>query len=182
VKGAAVAVKVVHLSDLTGRHGEKSEFADLEVRHPDFREPIHLEVLPSEVEPLLKSATRVVQVDYTAPGARVERLFVLVEDFDALAGDRDMNGILMEALTAVHAERGRASRGGQKAASTNAAGRGKVNYASLKHAGDPHRGRITEAEKELVRNHLEAVNERLAREGKRTIDPADPELRERYGL
>jgi len=67
VKGAAVAVKVVHLSDLTGRQGDESEFADLEVRHPDFREPIHLEALPSEIESLLKSAARVVQVDYPRP-------------------------------------------------------------------------------------------------------------------
>ena len=183
VKGAGVAVKVVHLSDLTGRQGDKSEFADLEVRHPDFREPIHLEVLPSEVESLLKSAARVVQVGYTAPGARSsEQLFALVDDFNALAGDRDMRAILMEALTAVHAERGRAARDGQKSARAGGSGRDKVNYATLEHAGEPHRGRITEAEMALVRNNLDQVNERLAREGKRTIDPADPELRERYDL
>ena len=141
-----MAVKVVHLSDLTGRHGDKSEFADLEVRHPDFREPIHLEVLPAEVESLLKSAARVVQVDYTAPGARSsERLFVPVDDFNALAGDRDMKGILMEALASAHAERGRAARDGQKTPRTGGAVRTKINYASLEHAGEPHRGRITEA-------------------------------------
>jgi hypothetical protein len=177
-----VAVKVVHLSDLTGRHGDKSEFADLEVRHPDFREPIHLEVLPSEVESLLKSGTRVVQIDYTAPGARSsERYFVLVDDFNALAGDGDMKAILMEALTAAHAERGRAARDGQKTAHAGA-GRGKVNYATLEHAGEPHRGRITDAEKTFVRDNLESVNARLSRAGLRTIDPADPKMKERYGL
>jgi hypothetical protein len=182
-KGAAVAVKVVHLSDLSGRQGDESEFVDLEVRHPDFRGPIRLEVLPSEVEGLFKSAARVVQVDYTAPGARSsERLFVLVDDFNALAGDQDMKAVLMEAVAAAHADRGRAAGEGQKTTRAGGAGRGKVNYASLGHAGEPHRGRITEAEKALVRNNLDAVNERLAGEGKRTIDPADPELRERYGI
>ncbi len=178
-----MAVKVVHLSDLTGRQGDKSEFADLEVRHPDFREPIHLEVLPSEVESLLKSATRMVQVDYTAPGARSsERLFVLVDDFNALAGDRDMKAILMEALTAAHAERVQVAGDGRKTTQAGGAHRSKVNYATLDHAGEPHRGKITETEQELVRNNLAAVNERLARTGLRTIDPADPKMQERYGL
>ncbi len=182
-KGAAVAVKVVYLSDLTGRHGDKSEFGDMEVRHPDFREPIHLEVLPSEIESLLKSATRVVQVDYSAPGARAsQRLFVLVDDFDAVAGDRDMKAILMEALTAMHAERARAAGDGRKTARAGGAGQGKVNYATLEHAGEPHRGKITEAERNLVRGNLEQINARLAAAGMRTIDPADPKMRERYGL
>jgi hypothetical protein len=125
----------------------------------------------------------VVQVDYTAPGARSsERLFIPVDDFNALAGDRDIKAILMEALTAAHAERGRAARDGQKTPRTGGAVRTKINYASLDHAGEPHRGRITEAEKDFVRAHLEAVNKRLAKEGKRTIDPADPKMQERYGL
>lgn len=178
-----MAVKVVHVSDLTGQKGEENEFGHLEVQHPDFREPIRLEVLPSEIESLLKSAARVVQVDYTAPGARsTERLFVLVDDFNALAGDGDMKAILMEAVASAQAERGRSAGDGRRTIRAGGAARGKVNYASLEHAGEPHRGRITEAEKELVRNNLDAINERLAREGKRTIDPANAELRERYGL
>jgi len=178
-----VAVKVVHLSDLTGRHGDENEFGELVVQHPDFREPIQLEVLPPEIERLLKSPAQVVQLDYTAPGARSsERLFVLVDEFNALSGDRDMKAILMEALATTHAERARAAGDGRKTTHAGAAGRAKANYATLVHAGEPHRGRITEAEKELVRNNLDAVNERLAGEGKRTIDPGDPDLRERYGL
>lgn len=46
---------------------------------------------------------------------------------------------------------------------------------------DSH-GRITDAEKRLVREHLAEVNKRLAAEGLRTIDPADPALAERYGI
>jgi hypothetical protein len=178
-----VAVKVVHVSDLTGQEGDENEFGQLEVRHPDFRDPIRLEVLPSEVEGLLDAAARVVQVNYTAPGDRSPRqLFVLVDDFNAAAGDRDMKTILMEAVATAQPERGRAAGDGRRATRAGGTTRGKVNYASLEHAGEPHRGRITDAEKELVRNNLKAVNERLARESKRTIDPKDPAMRERYGL
>ena len=54
-------------------------------------------------------------------------------------------------------------------AATTRAGRAKVNYATLEHAGEPHRGRITEAEKELVRTHLDEINQRLAERGMREI-------------
>jgi hypothetical protein len=57
-----------------------------------------------------------------------------------------------------------------------------VNYATLEHAGEPHRGRITEAEKQIVREHLDEVNRRLSEQGIRTIDPADPDMQKRYGL
>jgi hypothetical protein len=60
--------------------------------------------------------------------------------------------------------------------------RPKVNYATPEHAGEPHRGRITEEEKQLVRDNLASVNERLITDGHRPITPDDPELAERYGL
>jgi len=67
-------------------------------------------------------------------------------------------------------------------AGTTRAGRAKVNYATLEHAGEPHRGRITEAEKELVRSHLDQINKRLSDGGLREIDPNDPTMRDRYNL
>jgi hypothetical protein len=45
-----------------------------------------------------------------------------------------------------------------------------------------HPGIVSETEKEYVRNHLDEVNARLREQGKREIDPADPEVAERYGL
>jgi hypothetical protein len=92
-----------------------------------------------------------------------------------------MKSVLLSAITAEHERRGqtqaprRPRRGGGD-------GRGKVDYASPEHAGEPHRGRITEAEKAYVREHLDEVNRRLRGKGMRTIDPADPTMRERYGL
>jgi hypothetical protein len=49
-------------------------------------------------------------------------------------------------------------------------------------AGTPHRGRITEAEKRLVRERFDEINQRLAGQGLRTISLDDPEHVERYGL
>src|SRR3712207_7701375 len=56
------------------------------------------------------------------------------------------------------------------------------DFTSPEHAGEPHRGRITDAEKEYVRNNLAEVNRRLREKGMREIDPNDPEMAERYGV
>jgi hypothetical protein len=47
---------------------------------------------------------------------------------------------------------------------------------------DPHRGTISEIEKTVVQENLDAVNARLREKGMREIDPPDPELARRYGL
>jgi len=57
-----------------------------------------------------------------------------------------------------------------------------VNYATLEHAGKPHKGKTTDAEKRLVREHLDEINERLTAEGLRTVSLSDAEHVERYGL
>jgi hypothetical protein len=58
----------------------------------------------------------------------------------------------------------------------------KVDYATLEHAGKPHRGKTAEAEKEIIRNNFDKINERLERDGMRTISLDDPEMVSRYGL
>jgi len=58
----------------------------------------------------------------------------------------------------------------------------RTNYADLAHAGKPHKGKVTDAEKQLVQENFDEINARLAREGIRTINLAEPEHAERYGL
>ena len=72
------------------------------------------------------------------------------------------------------------SRGSR--ASSGGAPVGKVNYASLEHAGEPHKGKITDTERQLVQEHFDEVNDRLVSQGLRTISLADPDHVERYGL
>jgi hypothetical protein len=58
----------------------------------------------------------------------------------------------------------------------------KLDYASLEHAGKPHRGKTTDAEKEIVSNNLDKINNRLERDGLRTIRLDDADMVARYGL
>ncbi len=177
-----MAVKVVHVSDLSGKQVEESQLARLVVlEHPDFAHgPVTLEVSPDEVAGL-KAAEQFVHLEYYPPGARrAERLMVSLEQFNALADAGDMHQILRQAIGAQQERRGR----GQAPSGDGRRGRARarINYATLEHAGEPHRGRITDAEKELVREHLEQINQRLRGQGLRQIDPNDPTMRQRYGL
>ena len=178
-----MAVKVVHVSDVSDRQGSEDELGTLEVlEHPTIGEPARLEMFPDEFE-RLQAAERVVRLRWTPPGARkAQELTVLQEQFDALAQGGDMRSILLQAITAEHERRGQEQAPGGRRRRGSGRPRGKVDYSTLEHAGEPHRGRITEAEKQIVRERLDEVNRRLSEQGIRTIDPADPDLQKRSGL
>jgi hypothetical protein len=176
-----MAFKVVHVSDISGKEADEQSLGRLVVHeHPEYADlPVTLEVLPQEVESL-QGASRFVTVEWIPPGARKgERMVVSLDDFNLLAGAGVMESAVQDALIAKHRSRPRSGGG---SASAGRSGRGKVNYATLEHAGEPHRGRITEAEKELVRNNLDQINRRLRDAGQREIDPSDQAMRDRYGL
>jgi hypothetical protein len=176
--GPQMAIKTIRVSDLSGKQADDDNMAKLVIHeHPQYQGPITLDVLPDEIGELPETESYV-RIEVVQPGDRSgQKALLSLDHFNKLAAGKDMNAVLLEAV---------AAQRGQKEAprrrQTRAASRGKVNYATLEHAGEPHRGRITEAEKEIVRDNLEAINKRLAREGKRTIDPGDPTMRERYGL
>ena len=69
-----------------------------------------------------------------------------------------------------------------RSAAAPAAREDRVNYGTLEHAGKPHKGKTTDAEKQLVQAHLDEINERLAAQNLRTISLTDPDHIERYGL
>ncbi len=179
-----MAVKVVHVSDISGKEADEQSLGQLVVHeHPEYADlPVTLEVLPEEVESL-QGASRFVTVEWIAPGARRgERMVVSLDDFNLLAGAGVMESAVQDALIAKHRSRPRSGGGGGSSSPGGRSGRGKVNYATLEHAGEPHRGRITEAEKELVRKNLDQINRRLRESGLREIDPNDQAMRDRYGL
>jgi hypothetical protein len=185
-----MAVKLVHVSDLSGRMGEEEQFGQLIVRqHPAVAEgPIRLEILPDEIGELPESA-QYVQVEYIPPGERSgQQVTLTLEQFNELAPGQDMQAIVLRAIADAHQARATGAPAPRRRGRPRKAGgdgqprRRKVNYATLEHAGEPHRGRITQAEKELVRDNLSEINQRLRAGGRREIDPADPEMQERYGL
>src|SRR5258708_6590787 len=78
------------------------------------------------------------------------RIVMEADAFDKLATQSSM----AELLTAARPVR-RSTR-----ASAGGGSRGdRLDYATREHAGKPHKGKITDTEKQLVRDHLDEINE-----------------------
>lgn len=171
--------KTVQFSDLSGevlRPGD--DVVRLVVlEHPDLMSgPVQLEALPAEIEKIDDAALDVAVVEVHDGNDEPRRIVMSVDDFDALATDTPMIQLLKTA------ERVRPAKTAVKAATKAGGGADRVDYGTLAHAGKPHRGKVTDEEAQLVREHLDEVNERLAADGLRLIDPANPEHASRYGL
>jgi len=180
-----MATKTVKVSDLTGEEiGGEENLARLVVEeHPNLPGSVTLEVLPEEVEDQLPVEQNFVRVTYFPPsgnGGEERSLVLSVEEFNSLSTDFDMETILEDALRKQQEREGR--RRGRRGRRGTGERRPRVDYSSPEHAGEPHRGRITDAEKEYVQENLTEVNVRLERDGLRTIDPNDRDMAERYGL
>jgi hypothetical protein len=169
-----VGQKTVRFSDLSGELITRDDaLARIVIHeHPELGDsPVEIEAMADEAAAVEKGALRVAVVDLYFPGEdEPRRVAMEAAAFDELATDKPMSELLLTARPARAARRAK-----------TAAPRG-VNYDTLEHAGEPHKGRITDAERELVRDHMDAINERLAAQGQRTIDPSNPEHVTRYGL
>lgn len=169
--------KTVRFSDLSGEIISSDDtLARIVIHeHPELGDTaVEIEALADEATSIEKAALRVAVLDVYLPGEDEPRRTVLTADaFDALATDRPMSELMLTA---------RPARRPSKAAASGQSRVDRTNYATLEHAGTPHKGRITEEERRLVREHFDQVNERLAAQGLRVIDLADEEQVDRYGL
>lgn len=171
-----MAQRMVRFSDLTNKIIKDDDAVARIVveRHPALQNgPVEIEAAADEVEPIRKDALSVVSLKlYQGNGSEPESVTMEIDTFNKLAGDMDMADIIRRAQPAYPPRR--------QAKPAPAAD--KLDYSTLEHAGKPHRGKMTEAEKDTVRNNLVAINERLKRDGMRTIDLDNAEQVERYGL
>ena len=177
-----MATVEIKISDLSGQQiTDDAQAARLIVEHPDFPEPIGLDVSIAEVQAQLTDAeTRFVVITVDDSG---ERFVLPVEEFNALFADGDSITVLERALeTQQRGKRGRGRRSGSGTRRQGTKRRQRIDYASPEHAGEPHAGRVSPAEQEYVRDNLDAVNARLREKGLREILPDDLELAGRYGL
>jgi hypothetical protein len=164
--------KVTAFSDLSGAEVPEDELGRLVIRsHPDLNGPsVYLEALPAELAALDRVNVAMVTVEWQPPGEGEPKTYTVpMADFDKLAKPGPTSKLLDSAPRA---------SGGRR---SNAGGE-EINYATLEHAGRPHRGRISPEEAAFVREHLDEINARLAKEGERLIDPSNREHKEQYGF
>jgi hypothetical protein len=169
--------KTVRFSDLSGQlimHDDA--LARIVVHeHPELGDgPVEIEALTEEAEIIEDGALRVAVVDLYLPDDIEPRRIVMEADaFDKLATQSSM----AELLTAA-----RPVRRSTRAAASGGSRGDRLDYTTREHAGKPHKGKITDPEKQLVHDHLDEINERLAAQGLRTISLTDAEHVERYDL
>ena len=169
--------KTVRFSDLSGQLITHDEALARVVvhEHPDLVDgPVEIEALTEEAENMEQSALRVAVIDlYLPDDAEPRRLVMEADAFDKLATENPMEQLLIAA---------RPARRSTKASANGSSRADRLDYGTLEHAGKPHKGKVTDAEKELIRDHLDEINIRLAQQGLRTISVSDPDQVERYGL
>jgi hypothetical protein len=169
--------KTVRFSDLSEQLiTEDSALVRIVVHeHPELgSQAVEIEAHINEAQAITDAALEVAVVDlYVAGEAEPRRVTLDAAVFGKLATARPMDELLIAAPPARRAPKPRAAA---------TAGGERPDYGTLEHAGKPHKGKTTDAEKQLVREHLAEINKRLAAQGLRTIDLADPGHVERYGL
>ena len=166
--------KVMRFSDLSGQLATDPEaLASITVTdHPDLEGPVRIDAMPEELEQLSKLAIKAVMLEVRMPDEEEATRHVLtVANFGKLAVGRAMEDVLATAEPVVVKRRGGAGANGEVR-----------NHETLDWAGTPHKGKTSPTEAQLVRENLEAINERLAAQGYRTIDPNHPEHARRYGF
>ncbi|EWM16683.1 hypothetical protein [Kutzneria sp. 744] len=165
--------KVVRFSDLSGKIVGDGELVKIVVtQHPALTDgPVEIEAAPSELADIEDKAIDVVSFEVFEAGEEPRLVVMPLAEFDKLATDDPMD-VVIKAAKKSYAKPARAKSTGET----------KVNYGSLEHAGKPHRGKVNDAEKQIIRDHLDQVNERLESDGLRLIDLADAEIVARYGL
>ena len=172
-----VGQKTVRFSDLSGQLIMENDAPARIVihEHPELADsPVEIEALASEASAIEQAGVPVAIVDLYFPGDDQPRRVALEADaFDKLATDKPMAELLATA---------RPARRAPRSAAAPAAREDRINYGTLEHAGKPHKGKTTDAEKRLVQEHLDEINQRLAAQNLRTISLTDPEHVERYGL
>ncbi|MBA3905090.1 MAG: hypothetical protein H0X35_00135, partial [Pseudonocardiales bacterium] len=161
-----MADRIVKFSDLSNSMIEPgSPYARIVIEQHSELAPgrkVTLDCLPEELKGVDNLEIDMVVFTVYEDGKDPRKVTMQREDFDAIAhGDDDMPTLIANGMEA------------QPPAGRTRAPSKRVDYASVEHAGRPHRGVTTDAEKEIVRQNLGAINERLTREGHRIIDPTD---------
>ena len=167
---ARVEVRVSDFSEELIRNADDA--VALEVEHPEYPETITLDAIAQDLEGKLPDPKGFVAITYNN-----QRYILAIDEFNALFTGADRPEDIME--RAYREQHPRSRRRGRRGTQRS---RSRVDYASAEHAGEPHAGRVSPAEQEYVREHLDEVNARLREQGIREIDPTDPDMAERYGL
>jgi hypothetical protein len=163
-----MATKTVTVSDITGKDIPRDDAVILIVReHPEVDHAVKLDVGYSEVAPLRKDTPILVYVEVIRDGQEPEKMVVNMSAFERIIRSDVVAGAEPAARSTSNGRRSNEER---------------IDYRTIENAGRPHRGKLTDKEKSVIRENLDQVNANLRAAGVREIDLNNPEHVEKYGL
>lgn len=174
-----MAIKQVVLSDLSGTELDDNTHTRVVVRHPDFNQPLELDISTDEAGKLANTTLRLVEFQVFAPNQPPRTALVESKVLDKTFEGVDFDAVLQGARKAVVSTSSAAPR--KRAASSTSTAE-KVDYTSPEHAGKLHRGRITDAEKDWVKANQDKASYNREQQTGKAIDWSDPAEAKRYGL
>ena len=169
--------KTVRFSDLSGQLiMDDDALARIVVHeHPELVDgPVEIEALADEAEAMEQAALRVAVVDLYLPDDIEPRRIIMDGGRLRQAGHGEADERAPDRRPA------RQARPGPPRTAASRGDRARLRDPGAR--GKPHKGKTTDIEKQLVRDHFDEINERLAAQGIRTISLTDPDHVERYGL
>jgi hypothetical protein len=179
----------MRVSDLTGQEiTDDQEPVRLVVEyHPEYNEPITLEARPEEVDIDTIAAKDFVVLSYYAAGQKdPQPLFVHLDTFNDLFTNEQLtpDQALQRARQSQQEQERTRRRGTRRAGGRQqeTRSRERIDYSQPEYAGMPHRGTISDTEKDYVRNNLDEVNRRRREQGHEELDPTEPRTAARYGF
>lgn len=183
-----MAKKMMVISDLTGEPIKNDNDAVTIVLwdHPLLEEPVQLDANKSEVTKLKGTGKDYAVVELLSDGGdKTERLVLELSEFEKLFKvevDEALQGAEKYSYGRPQAVMQETKRRGRPPGAKTAAKTDKVNYKSVEAAGRPHRGRLTDEEKQVVAHNFDQVNAHLKAAGIREIDLSNAEHVEKYDL
>jgi hypothetical protein len=174
-------MRVSDLSEALIRNEE--DVIQIEVTHPDFTQAITLDAVIDDLEGNLPQPQ-----EYVSLKVADQQYLMTVAEFNSLfTGVQDAEDVLERAYREQEEERQRQEetprRGrGRRRQQAGERSRKRVDWSSPERAGLDHPGRISQAERDYVREHLDEVNARRREAGQAELEANDPETAGRYGL
>lgn len=172
-----MAIKSLVVSDIGGEELSDDNHARVVVRHPDNPSALELDISTVEASKLTDTTLRLVSMTVYEPNKPPRSIQMETKVLDKLFEGVDFDKVLEGARKADVPKAAPAKRG----AAPRAAG-DKVDYTAPEHAGKLHRGRITEAEADWVRNNQDKASYNREQQTGKPIDFADAAEQKRYGM
>lgn len=172
-----MATKQVIISDISGKEIADGEHARVVVEHPDYNSALEIDVTKAEAEKFKSTDLKLATITVHATGQTAKTMQIETKALEKLFGANTSFDDILGGARKV-ARPATSAKGKQTPASKGE----RIDYTQPHTFGQLHRGRVTDAEKELVQKNKAQASKNREAQGHPPIDWNDPKEQERYGL